>query len=159
MLTSSAQLLLCSSIYLISAHTDPLLPQQPTQQYLISQILLPQAVKAVILSMTFVYPRSWASLISPNCTNSHPATIYSANFGLFPCYPDCSNSCLSRCYNQKDKESGRAIPEHNGKGTSTNKKIFQRKSAHPSPKMYAHRKDSTKKRSPTSAPSPVAVNP
>lgn len=42
---------------------------------------------------------------------------------------------VSWCYNQKDQHSERAIQEYNSKGTSVDRMVSQRKSAHLSPKI------------------------
>lgn len=68
---------------------------------------------------------------------------------------------ITRCYSQNGQRSGRATQECNSKGTSMNAMVLQRKrkGTHLSLKIQAHRKDSTRKGSPTRDPSPVAISP
>ena len=68
---------------------------------------------------------------------------------------------ITHCYSQNGKRSGRATQECNSKGTSMNAMVLQRKrkGTHLSLKIQAHRKDSTRKGSPTRDPSPVAISP
>lgn len=60
---------------------------------------------------------------------------------------------------QKDQCDGKETQECNSIGTSADRMVFQRKSAHLSLKISACRGDSTKEGSPTRDPSPVAVGP
>ena len=94
-------------------------------------------------------PEIWSKQVSKMTLRSHYSALNLLTLNI------------TRCYSQYGQRSGRATQECNSKGTSMNAMVLQRKrkGTHLSLKIQAHRKDSTRKGSPTRDPSPVAVSP